>query len=90
MLATTLLPTLLLALAVAANPIVVRNNFVTLPLSRRVNATSVVNVLRRDQARARALKTRASANFAQDLTKDAIIDEPVDNQVVSYVVRSPT
>ena len=71
---TTLLTTLLLALSVAANPVLVNRSPVTLPLSRRVNLTSAHNLLRHDQARAKALQARG-----------AIINEPVDDQAVCYI-----
>jgi hypothetical protein len=81
---TTLLTTLLLALSVAANPVLVNRSPVTLPLSRRVNLTSVHNLLRHDQARAKALKARAAAK-ATGLHTLAVINEPVDNQAVTYI-----
>jgi len=87
----TLVTTLLLALSVAANPIVqVPNSRITLPLSRRVNATSAHNLLRHDVKRAAALKARAKAVLA-GLTFDenAIVNEPVDNQAVTYIASVP-
>lgn len=84
----TLLTTLLLALSVTANPIVqVRNSRITLPLSRRVNTTSVHNLLQHDLNRVKALKARAKAIQGGELTFDeaAIINEPVDNQAVTYI-----
>ena len=81
---TTLLTTLLFALSVAANPVLVNRSPVTLPLSRQVNLTSVHNLLRHDQDRAKALKARGAAK-ATGLNIDAVINEPVDNQAVSYI-----
>ena len=80
---STLLTTLILALAVAANPIVVDQPKVTLPLVRRLNLTSVHNLLRHDQSRAKALKARGSASTSLIHT-DAAISETVDNKAVSY------
>ncbi|KAF8879852.1 aspartic protease [Infundibulicybe gibba] len=68
-----------LAHAVSANPVVIRNSPVTLPLSRRLNLTSVHNLLRHDQARARGLRARSKLNI------DAVINEPVDNQAITYI-----
>ena len=81
---TILLTTLLFALSIAASPVLVNRSPVTLPLSRRVNLTSVHNLLRHDQARAKALKVRAAAK-ATGLHTDAVINEPVDNQAAHYV-----
>lgn len=84
----TLLTTLILALSVAANPIVqVRSSPITLPISRRVNETSARNLLKHDLQRAKALKARAKAILGGELSLEeaAIVNEPVDNQVVSYI-----
>lgn len=80
---TTLLTTLLLALSVAANPVLVDRSPVTLPISRRLNLTSVHNLVRHDQARAKALKLKGSARSGLD--SRAVISEQVDNQAVTYV-----
>jgi cathepsin E len=84
----TLLTTLLLALSVAANPIVqFRNSPITLPVSRRINATSIHNILQQDQNRVKTLKARAKALQGGVLSPEeaAIVNEPVDNQAVSYL-----
>jgi len=84
----TLVTTLMLALCVAANPIVqLRSSPITLPISRRVNETSARNLLKHDLQRVKALKARAKAILGGDLTVEeaAIVNEPVDNQVVSYI-----
>ncbi|KAG6873223.1 hypothetical protein C0995_001577 [Termitomyces sp. Mi166 len=82
--ASSLLATLLLALAVSANPLVVRDSPVKLPLARRLNVTSVHNLVRHDLARAKHLRTRGEA-LTKGFSQDAIINESVDNQVVSYI-----
>ncbi|KAF8971720.1 aspartic protease [Flammula alnicola] len=79
----TLLTTLLLALSVAANPVLVNRSPVTLPISRRLNLTSVHNLVRHDQARAKALKAKGAARAAGQ--SRAVINEQVDNQAVTYV-----
>jgi cathepsin E len=81
---SSLLATLLLALAVSANPVVIRDSLVTLPLTRRLNVTSVHNLLRHDQNRAKALRTRAEAKIS-GLKVDAVVNEQVDNQAVTYI-----
>ncbi|CAA7264829.1 unnamed protein product [Cyclocybe aegerita] len=78
---TTLLTTLLLALSVAANPVLVDRSPVTLPLSRRLNLTSVHNLVRHDQARAKALKAKGTVKH----DSRAVINEQVDNQAVTYI-----
>jgi cathepsin E len=85
---TTLLTTLLLALSVAANPVLVNRSPVTLPISRRVNLSSVKNLLQHDQNRAKALKLKGAARAAGiSLQEDAasVISSQVDNQAVTYV-----
>jgi len=84
----TLLATLLLAFSVAANPVVINRSPVTLPISRRVNFTSIHNLVRHDQARAKALKAKGAAKAAGvslNFHSDAVISSPADNQAVTYV-----
>ncbi|KAJ3517875.1 hypothetical protein NLJ89_g224 [Agrocybe chaxingu] len=78
---TTLLTTLLLVLSVAANPVLVDRSPVTLQLSRRLNLTSVHNLVRHDQARAKALKAKGTVKH----DSRAVINEQVDNQAVTYI-----
>lgn len=79
---TSFLFTLLLSLGVVANPVVVDRSPVTLSLTRIINSTGVYNLLQRDQARAQVLKNRA---FGRGSTPAAVVNEPVTNNVVSYV-----
>ncbi|KAG6813213.1 hypothetical protein H0H92_013100 [Tricholoma furcatifolium] len=87
--ASTLLTTLLLALTVSANPIVIRDSPVKLPLVRRLNTAGLANLVQHDSARVKALLTRAEAKangFQEDAAAAAsIIDETVSNQIVSYI-----
>ncbi|KAF8893667.1 acid protease [Gymnopilus junonius] len=86
MFSATLLTTLLLALSVAANPVLVNRSPVTLPLSRRVNLTSIHNLVRHDQNRAKALKLKGAAKAAgTPLSEAAVVSSQVDNQAVTYV-----
>ena len=64
-----LLNTFLLALLVAANPV---PTLVKLPLTRRLNNATALNILKHDQARARSL-----------LTRD-VISQPLTNNAVHY------
>jgi cathepsin E len=83
---TTLLTTLLLALSVAANPVLVNRSPVTLPISRRLNLTGTPKLVQNDQARAKALRARAAAKIAGvPFQQAAVINEQVDNQVVTYI-----
>ncbi|PAV22065.1 aspartic peptidase A1 [Pyrrhoderma noxium] len=84
--APALLSTLLLAIAVAGNPVVVRDNLIRLPFAKQVNVTSFGDILKQDQARAAALRTFGQARASgKTLEKDAVINEPVQNQAVTYV-----
>ncbi|PPQ91159.1 hypothetical protein CVT25_003037 [Psilocybe cyanescens] len=86
MFSTTLLTILLLALSVAANPVLVNRSPVTLPISRRTNFTSVHNLLRHDQNRAKFLKVKGAAKTAGiSFQQDSVINEQVNNQVITYV-----
>ncbi|KAG6813214.1 hypothetical protein H0H92_013101 [Tricholoma furcatifolium] len=82
-----LISALSLALVASANPVVVRESLVKLPLTRRVNATSIHNLVRHDVNRAKALRARAEARLRGESDFDArtIIEEGVDNQAVQYI-----
>ncbi|KAH8099771.1 acid protease [Cristinia sonorae] len=85
--ASSLVVTLTLALAVAANPLFGRDQpRVTLPIAKRVNATGTVNLLQRDQARAKGLK-RLGAARTGGFVSDAVISIPATNQLVEYTVN---
>ena len=81
MFSKTLLSSLLLAIAVAANPVPALEPYVKLPLSRHVNTTGVVNVLKHDQARARHLVARATGQLD---FRFAVVGEPVSNDAAVY------
>lgn len=84
MISNILFTTILLALAAAASPVQLERPLITLPISRRLNLTSVHNLVRHDQARAKALKLRGS-NIAGH--RRAVINEQVDNQAVTCRFR---
>ncbi|KAJ8475028.1 hypothetical protein ONZ45_g15748 [Pleurotus djamor] len=84
----SLLTTVLLAISASATPLVtIRDTPITLPLARKTNFTSSTNLVIRDQARAQALRARAEAKASGTLSlhNDAVINEPVDNQAVTYL-----
>ncbi|KAJ7109925.1 aspartic peptidase A1 [Mycena epipterygia] len=81
MLALTLLPAILLALRVAAGPVLVEDSIINLPISRRFNFTGTGSIFQNDFARIQGLKTRS----AKGVASRAVISEPVDNQIVSYI-----
>ncbi|KAF8622637.1 hypothetical protein AX15_006885 [Amanita polypyramis BW_CC] len=85
MICETLLSTVLLALALVAtaNPIAPRSSYTKLSLSRHLNFTGVHNVMQRDQARVRQLL--AKANGQHYPSTSIRIDEPITNQIVTYV-----
>lgn len=75
---------LTLALAVAANPIVIRDSLVTIPFAKHVNLTGSANLVQSDQARAKALKERAEAYRSGNLVED-VGSQPLRATPVSYV-----
>ncbi|KAG6919007.1 hypothetical protein DXG01_009717 [Tephrocybe rancida] len=87
MIPVTLLCALLLPLVISAKPVVVQESPVKLPLARRLNITSVHNLLRHDVARAKFLRAKAEAKLrgASNFNARAIINEQVDNQAVTYI-----
>ena len=91
MFSATLLSTLLLAIVVAANPVPTLESHVKLSLSRHLNVTGVLNILKHDQARARHLVDRATGQL--DL-QSAATGMPITNNAVTYTaavgVGNPT
>ena len=77
----SLLTTVLLALAVAAEPVMVKRSLVTLPISRRINLNNL-NILEHDQLRAQALKAKAGTLHSG---RASVISSQAENQAVSYV-----
>ncbi|KAF7347610.1 Aspartic proteinase [Mycena venus] len=64
-------------------PVLVEDNIITLPISRRFNFTGTGNIVQNDLARINAVRSRSAAK--KGLASRAVISEPVDNQVVSYI-----
>lgn len=81
---------LALALGLTSDALVVRDTSrITLPIARRLNITGAANLVKLDQARAKALKSRPQAHTGNS-PRATIFDAPVTNQAVDYVatVRS--
>ena len=85
MVVLTLLTTVLIALAVAADPIPVKRSLVTLPISRRIQLKNL-NLLEHDQLHAKALRAKGEARASgTPLSDRAVISSQAENQAVSYV-----
>jgi hypothetical protein len=74
-----------LCLVVSTTPVVIRNSPIRLPLTRRLNVTSISNLLKHDQARARTLRARAVVGHTSIVSAPIVGNEPVNNQAVTYV-----
>lgn len=83
--ALQLISTVLLSLALSADAGLIKRDSlpVTLPFARRFNLTGTSKILEIDQARAKALKTRASSSPGT-LQQNAIFNAPAANQAVDY------
>src|SRR6267154_4816979 len=82
MLSASLLTTLILALSIAASPVELRNSFITLPITRRLNTSSgTINISQQDEARVDALVDR----FASPLDPRSF-NTPILNLVFCYTV----
>lgn len=79
----------LLATSVVAHPTVtIKKSPVSLPFARRINATSIQNLLKIDQARAKALKNRTKAQAGKKVTTSAAaFGVPATNQAVDYILN---
>ena len=75
---------LLLAVSVAANPIVVRRAPVSLSFARHLNITGAHDVLQKDQARAKNLASVGKAKASGTLSSDAVVSVGVTNVGVVY------
>ncbi|KAI0634433.1 acid protease [Trametes polyzona] len=74
-----------LGLPLQSNGVVVKGaSHITLPIARRLNVTGAANLLKLDQARAKALKSRPKANSSHS-PRATLFDAPVTNEAVDYV-----
>ena len=87
MLSSSLLSLLSLAILISANPIVVREPLITLPLAKQFNITGADHILKSDRARAAALIDRVKAKASGKESKRAVIGINVENQAVTYVTN---
>ena len=59
---------------------------ITFPVARRVNLTSIRNIVKHDQSRAKLLKARGAAKASGLIVRSGgVIPSPAKNQAVSYV-----
>ncbi|THG97451.1 hypothetical protein EW026_g4558 [Hermanssonia centrifuga] len=82
----SLLTVVSLALSVAANPVVVRDSFVSLPMAKRFNFSTSLKILEHDQARARQLRAHAEHKLSGN-TARAVISVAAVNEAVNYAVN---
>ncbi|KZT33268.1 family A1 protease [Sistotremastrum suecicum HHB10207 ss-3] len=86
---TALFAALVLASVTLASPVVeIREPLVTLPIARRLNATSGRTILEHDQARARNFLSRGKKS-AEKRTASITVTNQVDTYVASVGVGSP-
>lgn len=85
----SLLLAVTLAVTAHASPVVqVRDNLIRIPMAKRFNLTGSGTLLARDQARVKNLVARANAHLSgSQLSPDAVISVPADNQAVDYVIN---
>ncbi|EMD36748.1 hypothetical protein CERSUDRAFT_51190 [Gelatoporia subvermispora B] len=76
---------LLCALAVAANPITVKNSPISVPVVRRLNLTGESTVADLDRARARSMRSGTFIRPTRAKSAASVFNVPVINEVVSYV-----
>ncbi len=75
---------LLLAVSVAANPIVVRKPPVSLSFARHLNVTGAHDLVQKDQARAKNLVSVSKAKQSGTLSPGAVVSVGVTNVGVVY------
>ena len=86
--ASSLLTTLTLALVVAANPLVIDDQLITLSIAKRVNSTGSAFTLHQlDKARAQHLKRVGAARTGGVVSDATVASIPATNAVVSYTVN---
>ena len=91
MLTQSFLALLLLATQALTTPLTRRTkNPISIPIARRVNATSAKDLLKFDQARAKAFKNRPSVQPHQKTVSaaEAAFGVPVTNQAVDYAMSA--
>lgn len=77
---------LLVADLAAGKSILINRSPVNLPISRRANFTSVHNLLKHDQARAKYLKAKGAVKASGDSFHEySVINQVIENQAVGYI-----
>jgi hypothetical protein len=84
----SLAPFAVLANAVAANPIVVRDGLVSLPFARYVNASGTRDLVRRDQERARRFQIPGNT-LASEMSPSIDVTNTAGYYVASVGVGIP-
>ena len=85
----SLAPFVMLANAVAANPIVVRDGLISLPIARFVNASGPQDLDRRDQERARGFQKRGGSTSASKMRPSIDVTNTGNYYVASVGVGIP-
>jgi hypothetical protein len=80
----TFLGFLLSAVGIAANPVVIRQGPVSLPLARRINATGFNDLVQKDRARAKNLADVYQAKESGTLGHSTIVRVGLTNAGVTY------
>ena len=71
---------------VNAKPFIMDRFPITLPITRHLNLTNAHNLLRHDQARARALRAKGTAKApGVFLEKDDVFNQVINNRVTTYL-----
>lgn len=85
---TALTSLLVLALAVAATPVTVREPLVTLPFAKHINTTGTADIVKQDQARIKQLFANAEARRTGSTLYADATSSSIDatNQLVTYTV----
>ena len=81
----SLTASLLLAVSVAANPIVVRKAPVSLPIARRFNITGAHDIIQKDQARAKNHASVGKAKESGTMSADVARSVGITNQGTYYL-----
>ncbi|KAK7680347.1 hypothetical protein QCA50_016587 [Cerrena zonata] len=81
------LTVLFVSTALASPAVTIRKSPVTLPFARRINATSVRDLLKIDQARAKAFKNRPQVQQRITPASAAAFGVPATNQAVDYILE---
>ena len=63
-------------LCTTATPLVPRSQLISLPIAKVINTTGTTNIIKKDRARI--------SLFRQDTADDAVVNDPVTNQGVTY------